>query len=51
MSHIASWWVTAAQVVKAGKEWKVSAIVRVNTNTLKKDLKKQGMIKNLGAGW
>lgn len=39
------------QVVKVGKEWKVSAIVRVNTHALKKDLKKQGMIKNLGTGW
>ncbi|MDE5980217.1 MAG: hypothetical protein K2G84_09335, partial [Muribaculaceae bacterium] len=39
------------RVVKAGKEWKISAIVRVNTQTLKKDLKKQGMIKNLGSGW
>lgn len=39
------------RVVKAGKEWKVSAIVRVNTQTLKKDLRKQGMIKNLGSGW
>lgn len=39
------------RVVKAGKEWKVSAIVRVNTLTLKKDLKKQGLVKNLGSGW
>lgn len=39
------------QVVKVGKEWKVSAIVRVNTQALKKDLKKQGMVKNLGSGW
>ena len=39
------------RVVKAGKEWKVSALVRVNTSVLKKDLKKQGLIKNLGSGW
>lgn len=39
------------RVVKAGKEWKVSAIVRVNTAALKKDLKKQGMVENLGSGW
>ena len=39
------------KVVKAGKEWKVSAIVRVNTHALKKDLGKQGMTKNLGSGW
>lgn len=38
-------------VVKAGKEWKVSCIVRVNTHMLKKDLKKLGMVKNLGSGW
>ena len=39
------------RVVKSGKEWKVSAIVRVNADALRKDLKKQGMVKNLGSGW
>lgn len=39
------------RVVKVGKQWKVSAIVRVNSAALKKDLKKQGMVKNLGSGW
>lgn len=39
------------RVVKAGKEWKVSAIVRVNTAQLKKDLEKQGMYKSLKGGW
>lgn len=39
------------RVVKSGKLWKVSAIVRVNTTALKNDLKKQGMVKNLGSGW
>lgn len=39
------------RVVKSGKEWKVSAVVRVNTSALRKDLKKQGMIKDLGSGW
>ena len=39
------------RVVKVGKEWKVSAIVRVNTTSLKKDLKKQGMVNDLGSGW
>lgn len=39
------------RVVKAGKEWKVSAVVRVNTAQLKKMLKKQGMVKDLGGGW
>lgn len=39
------------RVVKSGKEWKVSAIVRVNVSALKKDLKKQGMVKDLGSGW
>ena len=39
------------RTVKAGKQWKVSAIVRVNTTALKKDLKKQGMVKGLGSGW
>ena len=38
------------RTVKAGKQWKVSAIVRVNAANLKKDLKKQGMVKNLGTG-
>lgn len=39
------------RVVKSGKLYKTSAIVRVNSATLKKDLKKQGMVKNLGSGW
>lgn len=39
------------RTVKSGKLWKVSAIVRVNTNSLKKDLKKQGMVKGLSTGW
>ncbi len=39
------------RVVKAGKEWKVSAVVRVNAAALKKMLKKQGMVKDLGGGW
>lgn len=39
------------RVVKSGKEWKVKATVRVNSAALKKDLKKQGMVKNLGTGW
>ena len=39
------------RVVKAGKEWKVSVVVRVNTAQLKKDLEKQGMYKGLGGGW
>ncbi len=39
------------RVVKSGKLWKVSATVRVNTTTLRKDLKKQGLVKNLGSGW
>lgn len=39
------------RVVKSGKEWKVSAIVRVNTTALKKMLRKQGMVKTLGDGW
>lgn len=39
------------RVIKVGKEWKISCIVRVNTDALKKDLKKQGMVKNLGTGW
>lgn len=39
------------RVVKCGKEWKVSAVVRVNTAALRKDLKKQEMIKDLGSGW
>ena len=39
------------RVVKAGKQWKVSTEVRVNERQLKKDLEKQGYIKNLGTGW
>lgn len=39
------------RVVKSGKQWKVSAIVRVNSSKLKKDLKSQGIVKNLGSGW
>lgn len=39
------------RIVKSGKEWKVSAIVRVNTAALKKDLKAQGIYKDLGGGW
>lgn len=39
------------KVVKAGKEWKVSAIAKVNAAALKKMLKKQGMVKDLGGGW
>lgn len=39
------------RVVKSGKEWKVSSIVRVNSTQLTKDLQKQGMAKTLGTGW
>lgn len=39
------------RVVKSGKEYKISAVVRVNTGVLKNDLKKQGLVKNLGSGW
>lgn len=39
------------RVVKAGKEWKISAIVRVNNHQLRSMLKKQGMAKDLGGGW
>ena len=39
------------RVVKSGKEWKVSSMVRVNTMQLTKDLQKQGMAKTLGTGW
>lgn len=42
---------SSRRVVKAGKDWKVSAIVRVNTAQLKSMLKKQGMLKDLGGGW
>lgn len=38
-------------VVKADKMWKVSGVVKVNTAQLKKDLTKQGLLKNLGSGW
>lgn len=39
------------RVVKSGKQWKTTAIVRVNTTALRKDLKKQGLAKDLGSGW
>lgn len=39
------------RVVKVGKQYKTSAEVRVNTTQLKKDLKSQGMVKDLGSGW
>ncbi len=39
------------RVVKVGKEWKVSAVVKVNSAALKKMLKQQGMVKDLGGGW
>ncbi len=39
------------RVVKAGKQFKTSAEVRVNTAQLRKDLKQQGMVKDLGSGW
>lgn len=39
------------RVVKVGKQYKISAKVRVNSNALKEDLKKQGMLKDLGSGW
>ncbi len=39
------------RVVKAGKQWKISATVKVNSAALKKMLKKQGMVKDLGGGW
>lgn len=39
------------RVAKVGKEWKVSAKVIVNSAALKKDLKKQGLVKDLGSGW
>lgn len=39
------------RVVKTGKQYKTSAEVRVNTTQLKKDLKTQGMVKDLGSGW
>lgn len=39
------------RVVKVGKQYKVSAIVRVNSTQLRKDLKKQGLAKDLGSGW
>lgn len=39
------------QVIKSGKDYKVSAVVKVNTAQLKKDLSKMGMVKNLGSGW
>lgn len=38
-------------VVKSGKQYKVSAVVKVNTAQLKKDLANQGLVKNLGSGW
>lgn len=38
-------------VVKSGKGYKISAVVKVNTTQLRKDLEKQGMVKNLGSGW
>lgn len=39
------------RVVKVGKQYKTSAEVKVNTAQLKKDLKSQGMVKDLGSGW
>jgi hypothetical protein len=39
------------RVVKVGKQWKVSVTAKVNSSALKKDLKKQGILKNLGSGW
>lgn len=39
------------RVVKVGKQWKVSSEVRVNERQLRKDLEKQGYLKNLGTGW
>lgn len=38
-------------VTKSGKLYKVSAVVKVNKEQLKKDLVKQGLVKNLGSGW
>lgn len=38
-------------VVKSGKLWKISGVVKVNYAQLKKDLGKQGLVKNLGSGW
>jgi len=39
------------RVVKAGKQWKVSAVVKVNTAALRKELRSRGLIKDLGSGW
>ena len=39
------------RVVKSGKQWKTSAIVRVNSSALKEDLQKQGLVKSLKSGW
>lgn len=38
-------------VVKSGKGYKISAIVKVNKAQLQKDLVSQGLVKNLGSGW
>lgn len=38
-------------VVKSGKGYKISAVVKVNNAQLKKDLVKQGLAKNLNSGW
>lgn len=38
-------------VVKSGKMWKISGVVKVNKVQLQRDLQKQGLVKNLGSGW
>lgn len=39
------------RVVKAGKDWKVSAVVAVSTSQLRQDLEKAGVLKSLKSGW
>lgn len=39
------------QVVKSGKEYKISSIVTVNKEQLHKDLEKAGIIKGLNSGF
>lgn len=38
-------------VIKSGKGYKISAVVKVNNAQLQKDLVSQGLVKNLGSGW
>lgn len=51
MRYVTSVQSGSTSISKVGKEYKVSVIVNVNKNALRKALEKAGVIKSLSAGF